>query len=46
MDAAKGTTEGKLRNTNEESGHDKKDGGSEASSKFYVKGTPGDALRH
>lgn len=27
MDAARGTTEGKLKSTNEESGHDKKDGG-------------------
>ena len=27
MDAARGTTEGKLRSTNEESAHDKKDGG-------------------
>jgi len=27
MDAARGTTEGKLKSTNEASGHDKKDGG-------------------
>lgn len=27
MDATRGTTEGKLRNTNEECGHAKKDGG-------------------